>query len=843
MNHTKSIGIIPFDQPFTAGFNTGSFKGREECFSPIARTNRLRRDFLNKEFSIDSQRAVLITEAYKKFTNEPIILKRAKSLQYLLENLDIHIYEDELIPGNHGAPNNASAVYPEFSLAWLIDEMENFPFEERTTDVYLISEDAKNDLRSIADYWKNNTVDDTIKNTLSFDEAKGSNNGISLFLLNLYQYGGIGHHCGNYEKLINIGFTGYKELIQSKLDNLKRNDKDYIEKRSTLEAMLITVEGSITYIKRYQKAYEEKAKNETDARLKAEYTQLAKNLDNISKGAAKNIWEAMMLIQMATSILLIESNGHSISHGRIDQYLYPFYKRDIENGTFTKEFVQELLESHLIKIGTPAKVRDRMTIIANAGRAFGGESNTVGGVDVNGNDATNDLSFMYMDYLGHTRMMAPWTSVRISKKTPIEFKRKVVEVIKTGCGHPKVFNDEVAIESQLKIGRTLEEAREYGIVGCVEINTPAKEFGWHDSAYFNSAKTFELAINNGRCLNCSDACPRYSICAGVGKRIGLETGHLADFENIEQVKEAFKIQHKYFIDLMCSSVNVMEYVHRELAPVPFTSILFDDCIENGKELMNGGAKYNHHGPQSSGIGTIADSLVTIDQLMFKQKVATGEQLMQAIKDNWEGHEKLYRLVNSSKLPHYGNDDDYADAFASFVFDHYCDCCTENSSIRGGIVKPGVYGVSVNVAFGFTQAGATLDGRKMNEPISDNLGAVHTLAGSHDVNGPTALANSVAKLDHSKATNGTLLNWKFTPETVSGETGAMNFIKLMDTFFEKGGFHSQYNVMNSSTMKAAMEKPDQYRDMLVRVAGYSAYFVDLSQPLQLDLIGRTELSFE
>lgn len=827
--NNKPQGILPFDFNFPTGYT----KDRQDGHSPIARTNKLRNTFLSGEFRVDSERALLVTEAYKKFDAEPIVLKRAKVLNYLLENLTIHTYEDELIVGNHGAPNKYAPVYPEFSYDWITTEMEHAPFEDREFDNMQIDEQTKEDLRSIASYWEGKTVKDEIVSKLDFDHQKASNLGNGTYFLNLYMFGGVGHLVLNYERLLADGFVGTLEKLESKLATLEQGSSEY----DTILAMKITTEGSITYARRYAEKYQELAAGEQDAVKKAEYQTIANNMLSLTTRAPKNIWEAIQLVHLATFILFIESNGHSVSYGRYDQYLNRFYEQDIANGTFTKEFVQELIEAHYVKMGVPTKLRDALTAFANTGRGFGGESLTVGGVHRDGSDATNDLTMMCLDATAHTRMMVPWTCVRFHEETPHELKVKTFSVIKAGCGHPKVFSDQVSIESQLRHGRSIEEARDYAVVGCVEITNPGQEFGWHDAAYFNNAKVLELALNDG-----VDLFPIEQSMVEPGERVGISTGDLSTFNSIEDVKAAYIKQLEYISGLMVDGINIMEEAHAKLVPTPYVSTYFDNCIETGKDMTAGGCKYNHTGPQGSAIGTVADSLIAIDTLVFKEKKFTGAELLQALRDNWEGHEKLYALVNSSKIPHYGNDDDYADEFAKFVFDTYCDVIETNTNPRGGTYKPGVYGVSSNVIFGIL-TGPTLDGRKNAEALSDNMGAVHTAGGSHDLQGPTAIANSVTKMDHARAGNGTLLNWKFNPTSVSGSTGTENLITLQDTFFNQGGMHSQYNIMSSETMKDAFNNPDNYRDMLVRVAGYSAYFVELSKPLQLDLISRTELSFE
>ncbi len=833
-----SVGILPYNQKFSTKYSNN----RESGFSIIERTNLLRKRFLDGEFKIDHQRALLVTEAYKANEGSPTIIKRAKALKHVTENVDIYIYDDELIAGTIAAPNKYAPIYPEFSYNWIIDEMENFPFEERVFDNYEISDETKEQLRSIANYWKGKTVDERVVSELSFDEAKGSNLGIGMYLLNLYQFGGIGHHVLNYEKLLAVGYGGLIKELEERFAKIDASTPEGVEQQNTIEAMKISIEAAMIYANRHAQAYEEKAKTLTDERLKSEYETIAKNLRNIASKPAGNFWEACQLVHLATMMLHIESNGHSISYGRMDQYLYPYYKKDLDNATFTKEFMQTIIEAQYIKMGVTSKLRDKMTALANTGRGFGGESVTLGGVDKDGNDATNDLSFMMLDATAHTRMMVPWTCVRMHENTPKEYKVKIAEVIKCGCGHPKVFNDQSAIPAQLRLGRPIEVARDYAVVGCVEITNPGKEFGWHDAAYMNIARAFEVAVNDGRCFQCGEHCPRYSVCAGVGKKLGLSTGSLESFTNIEEVKVAFDTQLKYFTDQMVAGITIMEKAHKDLAQTPYASVFYDNCIVTAKDMSAGGAEYNHCGPQGSGIATVADSMTAIDQLVFQEKKCTGKELLDAVKMNWEGHEKLYSLVNSSKVKHFGNDDDYADQFAVFAFDTYCKHIEERESIRGGKYKPGVYGVSANVAFGLI-SGSSIDGRKIGEPISDNMGPVHNASGSHDISGPTAIANSVSKMDHARAGNGTLLNWKFSPENVAGDTGTENLIKLIDTYFNKKGMHSQFNIMSTATMKAAMENPEEYKDMLVRVAGYSAYFVELSQPLQLDIIGRTELSFE
>jgi len=457
-------------------------------------------------------------------------------------------------------------------------------------------------------------------------------------------------------------------------------------------------------------------------------------------------------------------------------------------------------------------------------------------------DGTNDLTFMVLDAHAHTRVPTPWLAVRLHGNTPWELKVKVANLIRLGTGEPKIFNDDVTIPSMLAYNRTVEDCRDYQVVGCVEPDATGKEYGWHDAAYFNIAKVLELAVNDGRCLECSANCLRFAVCAGAGKQLGLNTGSLAEFKSFDEVLDAYDKQMKYWCDRMVAMLNAVDIAHQTIKPLPYLSLVIDDCIAKGLDVTAGGARYNFSGPQAVGIGTVGDGLAAIKQLVFDEKKVSGEELLKAVINNWEGYEPLYALANSNKVHHYGNDDNYADELAKFGLDIYCKHIEKRPTAHGGVFLPGAYSVAVNVAFGMLQW-ASLDGRKAYEPISDCMGAVHTVAAAHDVNGPSAICKSVTKLDHARAANGTLLNWKFSPTALSGETGRDNLISLLDMYVQRKGMHSQFTVVSRETLLDAQANPDQFKGLLVRVAGYSALFVELSKELQDDIIGRTELSFD
>ncbi|MBU2511445.1 formate C-acetyltransferase/glycerol dehydratase family glycyl radical enzyme [bacterium] len=833
----KPIGLELFDKEWTVGSSA-----MIDDPSPFPRVNRLRKFALETEFTVDHERACLVTEAYQKHSEKPQIIICAEALAHVLRNFTIHIHKDELIVGEMAAPIKSAPIFPEFSFDWILDEMRNHPWKDRLHDKYYISKESEKKLFGLETYWKGKTVEKNIVARMSEDEKKGTNLGKGLYLLNLYMFGGIGHTRLNYEKLFEKGFGGLKKQVREKMFALDPTLPEDLKKREFYQAELIVLDASTDFLNRYAALALDLSKTEKDLEWKNELIQIAQVCEWVSEHPPRTFREALQLEFIATTIILIESNGHSVSFGRFDQYMYSFYQRDIQSGVATKESIQELIEISFIKDLWWTKLRDRLTVIANAGRGMGGDTMTVGGVDRDGNDATNDLSFMVLDAVAHLRLGVPWMAVRFHKNTPWEFKVKTFNVIRIGFGEPKIFNDQAAIPSMIEGGRAKEDANDYHVVGCVEIDAGGKEYGWHDSAYFSMAKVLELAINNGRCIGCGAHCQRWDSCGSEGKRLGPQTGSLADFTSFDQVKESYDRQMKYWCDQMIAGTEIMDITHQELKPLPFLSTVMDDCTERGIDVTAGGAVYNFTGPQAVGVGTVADGLSTIKQLVFDEKKVTGRALLDACEDNWTGHEVLYALVNSDKVHHYGNDDDYADELARFGADTYCRHIENRPNARGGHYLPGVYSVSANVALGLLQW-ASIEGRKALEPLSDCLGPVHTHAGSHDIEGPTAIAKSVSKLDHIRATNGTLLNWKFSPSCVAGEVGRDNLISLMDVYFDRKGMHSQFNIVSRETMEAALVDPEHYKYLAVRVAGYSSYFVQLSKPLQYDIMNRTELSFD
>ncbi len=835
--HTSACGCEAYDKTYSLGYEVG-----HADWSPYPRVNRLRQTFLDRPFNIDLERFRNVTAAYKEHENESVKIRCARGFEKILDNATLYIYDDDLILGEIAAPAKASPQYPEFSVNWMLHEALYEPFEEREHDqFYFVSDADREEFIELCRYWQGKAVDDYVEAYLDDDMKKGSQTGKKIFQTNLYHYGGVGHLVMNYAKILRIGFDGMIAEAEAGLARITKKDPDYADKRDFYRAVIICQEAAKRYVARYAELADRKAAEEKDPGRKRELEAMAENCRAIAGGPAKTFWQALQLFNFATTMTQIESNGHSISYGRMDQWLYPYYEADMKAGTISKEFAQELLEVTFVKMNNPTKIRDGGTAKVRQGRGFGGECLTVGGVDAEGNDATNDLTMMMLDASVHTRMMCPWLLVRMHEGTPYELKVKTAECIRAGYGHPKIFNDAPTIKAQMRKGNTLEQARDYAVVGCVEPNLPYREYGWHDASYINTVKFMEMVLNGGRCLDCGPHCARWDKCGALGDHLGPDTGSLETYESMDEILESVDKQFDYWCDQMCSTMNVVDRAHRERKPLPYLSAFMEGCLETGTDVTAGGALFNGIGPQASGLATCADTLSAIKQLVFDEKKYTGAELLQALKDNWKGHEVLYALVNSPKVHHYGNDDDYADDLFKFMFECYCRHLTGRKTIRGGEFTPGVYSVSANVGMGLN-TNASLDGRRAGEAISDNMGPVHTDGGSHDVCGPVGIAHSISKVDHSLATNGTLLNLKFPQEAVKGVEGRDNLISFIDEYLAGGPMHVQFNIMSSATMRAAQKHPEDYRDMLVRVAGYSAYFVELGKALQKDLIQRTDLEF-
>ncbi len=828
----------------------------------IVKSDRIERlkDNLFKEMpQVEADRAVLLTQSYMSTEGEPIVTRRAKAFKNIMEYLPVTIRDEELIVGSNTKKPRSCQVFPEFSFDWLEAEFDTM--ETRSADPFYISEETKRTLHEVYKYWGGKTTSELAASYMAPETKVAMEHNI--FTPGNYFYNGVGHVTVQYDKVLKIGYRGIMHEVKQEIAKLNVGDGDYNTRRAFLDAVLMSCEAVVTYARRYAKLALDMLEKETNPSRKAELAIIARNCSRVPENPASNFYEACQSFWFVQMLLQTESSGHSISPGRFDQYMYPYYKKDIESGEITKEFAQELLDCIWVKLNDLNKIRDAASAEGFAGYSLF-QNLIAGGQDIHGKDATNELSYMCLEATLHVMLPAPSLSVRVWNGSPHEFLVKAARVTRTGVGLPAYYNDEVIIPSLMSRGLSVEEARNYGIIGCVEPQVGGITWGWHDAAFFNMCRVLELTMNNGKDAD--------------GTLVGIATGDINTFKTYEDFFSAYAKQMEYCISLMVNADNAIDVAHAERCPLPYLSSMVDDCIARGKTPEQGGARHNFTGPQGFGIANVADAMYAIKVLCFDQKKYTLSQIKEALDNNFglgevsaelvkkiadkaiseiektgeklsdarkeEVYNKVMQNASGSEyarlreeileLPKYGNDDDRVDLIAREAAYTYTKPMQTFKNPRGGIFQAGLYPVSANVPLG-AQTGATPDGRYAQKPVADG---VSPTAGA-DTHGPTASANSVSKLDHGIASNGTLFNMKFHPSALEGESGLNSFVALVRGYFDQKGSHMQFNVVSRETLRDAQKNPDKYRSLVVRVAGYSALFTTLSKSLQDDIINRTE----
>ena len=835
--------------------------------SEIPKSSRITRlvDHLYAKMpEIESYRAKLITESYKETEDQPIITRRAKAFSHILHNIPIIIRDEELIVGSNSIAPRGCQTFPEFSFQWLEDELDTV--ETRIADPFYISEQAKADLREVHKYWKGKTTSELATAYMAPEALCAIDHNI--FTPGNYFYNGVGHVTVKYWEVLEIGYEGIMAKAQAELDHCNVGDGDYAERSRFLEAVIMSCQAVIDYANRYAKLALEMAEKCTDPQRKAELLVIASNCSKVPAKGATNFWEACQSFWFVQQLLQMESSGHSISPGRFDQYMYPYYKKDIESGAITRTAAQELIDCIWVKLNDLNKVRDAASAEGFAGYSLF-QNLIVGGQNKDGEDVTNDLSFMCIEASMHVHLPAPSLSIRVWNGSPHDLLIKAAELTRTGIGLPAYYNDEVIIPALQNRGLSLADAREYNIIGCVEPQKAGKTEGWHDAAFFNMCRPLELVFANGM---------------DQGEMVGIPTGDVTKMETFDEFYDAYKKQMEYCISLLVNADNAIDVAHAKRCPLPFLSSMIDDCIKRGKTVQEGGAVYNFTGPQGFGIANMADSLYAIRQLVYQEKKFTMEELKEALAWNYGkgldeqsvrdittgilremtesgakvdadtaaavlksvmnaqmSPEKMarYQEIHDmiAEVPKFGNDLPEVDYFARDVAYTYTRPLQNFKNPRGGQYQAGLYPVSANVPLG-GQTGATPDGRYAHTPVADGVSP----SAGKDVNGPTAAASSVAKLDHFIVSNGTLFNQKFHPSALSGREGLEKFVALIRSYFDQKGMHMQFNVVSRETLLDAQAHPENYKHLVVRVAGYSALFTTLSKSLQDDIIRRTEQGF-
>ena len=813
---------------------------------------------------IESARGKLVTESYKATENLPIIKRRSAAFAHILRNIPIVIRDGELIVGSATVAPRGCQVFPEYSYEWLLSELDTV--STRAADPFYISEKTKTELREIYPWWNGKTTSDLAKANMS-PEAYAAFTEHSVFTPGNYFYNGIGHVCVDYGKVMKIGYRGIIAEAEAALARLDVSDADYVSRSNFLDAVIESCEAVIGYARRYSALAREMAAKEANPERKRELEVISRNCARVPEFPATSFYEACQTFWFIQLLLQIESSGHSISPGRFDCYMYPYFKADLDAGKITYEKAQELLDCVWVKFNDINKVRDAASADGFAG--YGMFQNLiVGGQNVHGMDSTNDLSYMCIEAAMHVPLPQPSISIRVWNGSPEPLLIKAAALTRLGTGLPAYYNDEIIIPSIMARGLTLEDARDYCIIGCVEPQKAGKTDGWHDAAFFNMCRPMELAFSNGY---------------DKGKKIGPDTGDVSDMTSFEEFYEAYKTQQSYMIKLLVNANNAIDMAHAVRCPLPFQSCMVEDCIGRGKSLQEGGAVYNFTGPQGFGIANNTDGLIAIKKLVFEEKRFTLTELREALKANFgygvagSAAEKLTteiatelasqgmnineavirtiydEVTNQTSLdaatkarykeikrlieeesPKYGNDIYDVDMFARDVANSYTREVEKYKNPRGGIFQAGLYPVSANVPLG-ASTGATPDGRLAYTPLADGIGP----ASGRDIKGPTATANSVAKLEQGVASNGTLLNQKFHPSALAGMSGLSKFVALIRSYFDQKGMHVQFNVVTRDTLLDAQKNPEKYKTLVVRVAGYSALFTTLSRSLQDDIINRTE----
>jgi pyruvate formate-lyase/glycerol dehydratase family glycyl radical enzyme len=789
---------------------------KEESCRREQRKNRiesLKKQLINSKPNICPERAILLTEFYKNNEDMPIILKRARALRYILNHMSIYISDRELIVGNQASSPRSAPLFPEFSWEWIYNEVDTFPI--RKSDKFGMSKETRDHLKRILPWWKGKTVEEKSIAAMPA-QAMQAHEEFVYILTSLSS--GIGHICIDYSRVLSIGISGIKKIVLKKIAMLDNGNHFDLKRREFYEAANIVCESVIEFANRFSKLARKMSENESNLSRKRELENISHICSKVPKNPPDSFYEAVQSFWFIHLLLQIESNGHSISPGRFDQYMYPFYKNDIKKKVINRDFVKEILGCLWIKFNEIIKVRNETSSLA-----FGGypmfQNLILGGVNKIGRDATNELSYLCLEITNEVKLPQPSLSVRYHNECPDNFLMDACKLSRTGLGMPAFFNDEVIIPILLSIGCTLKEARNYAEVGCVEPQCPGKTEGYYCGGYLNICKILEITLNNG-------------INSHTGHKVGLEVG--TDFATFKEFKGAFKKQIKHFIDLQVIADNSIDTIHQKFAPTPFLSLFVSDCIEKGLDIREGGAKYNYTSPNAVGLANVGDALAVIDTVVHKEKKLSYEELRKILSEDYKDNEVI-RGMFLNKIPKYGNDNDYVDNFVSEVADYVCTEFSKMRNIRGGYFQPGLQSISAHALFAGT-LGATPDGRKAEMLLAD--GGVSAAQG-RDKNGPTSLMKSVSKIDHFKAINGALLNIKFNPDLLKDDQDIQNMMLLIKGFFFLKGQHVQFNVISSTILREAQIHPERYSNLVVRVAGFSVFFTDVDKTLQDDIIARTE----
>ena len=784
-----------------------------------------REEVLEEKPYIDAERAVLATQAYKENQNQPRVMVRALMLQKILENMSIYIEDKSLIAGNQATKNKNAPIFPEYTMKFVMNELDLF--EKRDGDVFYITEETKQQLRDISPFWENNNLRARGEALLPDEVSVFMETGV--FGMEGKLNAGDAHLAVNYERILAEGLKGYEERTKKLKAALDFTKPESIDKNVFYKAVLIVIDAVHTFANRYSKLAQDMALTEADAKRKEELLEISRICTKVPYEPASSFREAVQAVWFIQLILQIESNGHSLSYGRFDQYMYPYYKKNMENGSLSEESALELLTCLWIKTLTVNKVRSQAHTLSSAGSPMY-QNVTIGGQTTDKKDAVNELSFTVLKSVAQTRLTQPNLTVRYHANLNKKFFDECIEVMKLGFGMPALNNDEIIIPSFINWGVKEEDAYNYSAIGCVETAVPGK-WGYRCTgmSYINFPRVLLCAMNNGVDLTSK-------------KRFTKGYGYFTEMETYEDLLAAWDKTVREMTRYSVIVENAIDKASERDVPDVLCSALTDDCIGRGKTIKEGGAVYDFISGLQVGIANMADSLAAIKKLVYEEKKITKQQLWDAILDNFQSPEnKKIQEMLIEEAPKYGNDNDYVDNLVVEAYDSYLDEIKKYPNTRyqrgpiGGIRYGGTSSISANVGQGMGTI-ATPDGRNAFEPLAEGCSPAHNA----DKNGPTAIFKTVSKLPTEKITGGVLLNQKMTPQMLSTEENKQKLEMLIRTFFNRlHGYHVQYNIVSKETLIDAQKHPEKHKDLIVRVAGYSAFFNVLSKKTQDDIIGRTE----
>lgn len=775
----------------------------------------LREKSVNAVPTISIERALLVTEAYKKYNGKVSIpVLRALTFKELMENKQVCINEGELIVGERGHLPKATPTYPELCCHTL----EDFQIiDGRDKTFFKVDQRAlEHQEKTIIPYWQDKSIRDLLLSNMTEEWKECYYSGI---FTEFMEQRAPGHTVAD-DKIYRKGMLDFIKDIDEQVNALDfMNDIDAFDKQEELKAMRICAEAIITFARRHADMALQLADQETNELRKAELNRIAEVCSHVPAYAPRNFWEALQTYWFVHLGVITELNTwDSFCPGRLDQHLYSFYKKELEQGTLNEAQAKELLQLFWIKFNNqPAPPKVGVTL-AESGTYTDFSNINSGGLRIDGSDGVNDVTYLVLDVIDEMRLLQPSSNIQLSKKNPDKFLKHAARIIAKGWGQPSIFNADAVVDELIRQGKSIEDARCGGTSGCVEAGAFGKE-AYILTGYFNLVKILEITLNNG-------------IDPRTGKQLGLRTGDPLSFASYEELLAAYKKQVHHFIEIKIKGNNIIETLYAKYMPSPFLSILVDDCIKKGKDYNAGGARYNSNYIQGVGIGTLADSFAAIKLHVYDNKTISMQELLTALNSNFESNERIRQLM-LNKTPKYGNDEDYVDDIMKELFDLYYREVNGRKTMKGGTYRIDMLPTTCHVYFG-SVTGATPDGRKSGMPQSEGISPVQ----GADMNGPTGVIKSASKMDHLK-TGGTLLNLKFTPSLVEDEEGIQKLSQLVRSYFKLDGHHIQFNVVNADTLRKAQKNPELYKDLIVRVAGYSDYFCDLSEALQNEIIARTE----